>query len=207
MVERRETRTVYAGAVAIGGGYLVTVQSMLNVPAEDLAGNVAQAKRLEAAGCELIRVAVPDREAVKLVGALKEAVSAPIVADIHFDYRLALECAAAGVDKIRINPGNIGEKERIKAVADACRQRKIPIRIGVNSGSLEREILAKYGHPTAEALRDSALYHAALLEQFDFTDILLSMKSSDVPTMVRAYELTAEACAYPLHLGVTEAGT
>lgn len=207
MVERRETRTVYAGAVAIGGGYPVTVQSMLNVPAEDLAGNVAQAKRLEAAGCELIRVAVPDREAVKLVGALKEAVSAPIVADIHFDYRLALECAAAGVDKIRINPGNIGEKERIKAVADACRQRKIPIRIGVNSGSLEREILAKYGHPTAEALRDSALYHAALLEQFDFTDILLSMKSSDVPTMVRAYELTAEACAYPLHLGVTEAGT
>ena len=207
MVERRETRTVYAGAVAIGGGHPVPVQSMLNVPAEDLAGNVAQAKRLEAAGCELIRVAVPDREAVKLVGALKEAVSAPIVADIHFDYRLALECAAAGVDKIRINPGNIGEKERIKAVADACRQRKIPIRIGVNSGSLEREILAKYGHPTAEALRDSALYHAALLEQFDFTDILLSMKSSDVPTMVRAYELTAEACAYPLHLGVTEAGT
>lgn len=207
MVEGRRTKTVTAGGRVIGGGHPVTVQSMLNIPAEDTAGSVAQARRLEAAGCELIRAAIPNREAVGLIEALKKAVSVPIVADIHFDYRLALECAAAGVDKIRINPGNIGDRDRIKAVADTCRRRSIPIRIGVNSGSLEKDILAKYGHPTAEALRDSALYHASLLEQFDFTDIVLSMKSSDVPTMVRAYELTAEACAYPLHLGVTEAGT
>ena len=196
-----------AGQVPLGGGHPVTVQSMLNVPAHDTAGSVAQAKRLEAAGCQLIRAAVPDREAVALIAALKEAVAVPIVADIHFDYRLALECAAAGVDKIRINPGNIGGEDRVKAVADECRRRGIPIRIGVNSGSLEKEILAKYGHPTAEALRDSALYHASLLEKYDFTDIVLSMKASHVPTMVRAYELTAEVCDYPLHLGVTEAGT
>lgn len=207
MISNRETQTVYAGKVAIGGGHPVTVQSMLNIPASDVEGNVAQACRLEAAGCELIRVAVPDKEAVRLIGALKEAVQVPVVADIHFDYRLALECAAAGVDKIRINPGNIGSQDRVKAVANACRNRHIPIRIGVNGGSLEKEILAKYGSPTAEALRDSALYHASLLERFDFTDIILSMKSSDVPTMVRAYELAAEASSYPLHLGVTEAGT
>ncbi len=207
MISNRETQTVYAGKVAIGGGHPVTVQSMLNIPASDVEGNVAQACRLEAAGCELIRVAVPDKEAVRLIGTLKEAVQVPVVADIHFDYRLALECAAAGVDKIRINPGNIGSQDRVKAVANACRNRHIPIRIGVNGGSLEKEILAKYGCPTAEALRDSALYHASLLERFDFTDIILSMKSSDVPTMVRAYELAAEASSYPLHLGVTEAGT
>ena len=159
-----------------------------------------------AAGCDILRTAVPDMDAVPLIAALKEAVAIPIVADIHFDYRLALEAAAAGVDKIRINPGNIGEEDRVKAVADECRRRNISIRIGVNSGSLEPEILAKYGHPTAEAMRDSALYHASLLEKYDFHDIVLSIKSSDVPTMVRAYELTAEACGYPLHLGVTEAG-
>jgi len=168
---------------------------------------VEQAKRLQACGCEIIRTAVPDREAVALVAALKEAVTIPVVADIHFDYRLALESAAAGADKIRINPGNIGDESRVKAVADDCRRRGIPIRIGVNSGSLEKEILAKYGHPTPEAMRDSALYHASLLEKYDFDDIILSIKSSDVPTMIRAYQLTAEACKYPLHLGVTEAGT
>ena len=204
-MERRVCKTVYVGQVPVGGGAPVTVQSMLNTPAHDIPASVEQARRLQAAGCDIIRAAVPDREAVPLIAALKEAVSIPVVADIHFDYRLALEAAAAGVDKIRINPGNIGDESRVKAVADACRQRRIPIRIGVNAGSLEKEILAKYGHP--EAMRDSALYHASLLEKFDFDDIILSIKSSDVPTMVRAYQLTAEACPYPLHVGVTEAGT
>ncbi len=206
-MEKRISRQVRVGQVAVGGGAPVSVQSMLNVPAHDIAGNVAQAKRLEAAGCEIIRTAVPDMDAVPLIAALKEALTIPVVADIHFDYRLALESAAAGADKIRINPGNIGDESRVKAVADDCRRRGIPIRIGVNSGSLEKEILAKYGHPTPEAMRDSALYHASLLKKFDFEDIILSIKSSDVPTMIRAYQLTAAACDYPLHLGVTEAGT
>ena len=191
----------------IGGGAKVTVQSMLNKPASDIEGSVAQAKQLEAAGCEIIRAAVPDTDAVRLIAALKEAVSVPIVADIHFNYKLALESIAAGVDKIRINPGNIGDDSRVKAVADACKAKNIPIRIGVNSGSLEKHILEKYGHPTAQALCDSALYHASLLEKFDFTDIVLSMKSSDVTTMIQAYRLAAQQCDYPLHLGVTEAGT
>lgn len=206
-MDRRVSKQVMVGQVTIGGGAPVTVQSMLNVPAHDIAGNVAQALRLQACGCDIIRTAVPDKEAVALVYALKEALSIPVVADIHFDYQLALEAAAAGVDKIRINPGNIGEESRVKAVAQECLRRGIPIRIGVNSGSLEKEILAKYGHPTPEAMRDSALYHAALLEKYDFDNIVLSIKSSDVPTMIRAYQLTAEACNYPLHLGVTEAGT
>lgn len=206
-MDRRVSKQVMVGQVAVGGGAPVTVQSMLNVPAHDIAGNVAQALRLQACGCDIIRTAVPDKEAVALVYALKEALSIPVVADIHFDYQLALESAAAGVDKIRINPGNIGEESRVKAVAQECLRRGIPIRIGVNSGSLEKEILAKYGHPTPEAMRDSALYHAALLEKYDFDNIVLSIKSSDVPTMIRAYQLTAEACNYPLHLGVTEAGT
>ena len=206
-MQRRLSKTVYVGKVPMGGGHPITVQSMLNVPAQDVAGNVEQAKRLAAAGCDILRVAVPDQEAVRLIDALKQAVNVPIVADIHFDYRLALESAAAGVDKIRINPGNIGSEDRVKAVADVCRNRGIPIRIGVNSGSLEKEILAKYGHPTAEAMRDSALYHVSLLEKYDFHDIVLSIKSSDVPTMVQAYQLVADVCDYPLHLGVTEAGT
>lgn len=180
---------------------------MLNVPSTDVEGSVRQAKALEAAGCELIRAAVPDQAAVRLIAALKEAVSVPIVADIHFDYRLALESAAAGVDKIRINPGNIGDDSRVKAVADACRTRGIPIRVGVNSGSVEKEILAKYGGPTPEALVESALYHASLLERFDFHNIVLSLKSSTVDSTIRAYELCAARCDYPLHLGVTEAGT
>lgn len=201
------SRQIHAGAVAIGGGAPVTVQSMLNVPSTDVEGSVRQAKALEAAGCELIRAAVPDQAAVRLIAALKEAVSVPIVADIHFDYRLALESAAAGVDKIRINPGNIGDDSRVKAVADACRTRGIPIRVGVNSGSVEKEILAKYGGPTPEALVESALYHASLLERFDFHNIVLSLKSSTVDSTIRAYELCAARCDYPLHLGVTEAGT
>ena len=200
-------RYVTALNTKIGGGAKVSVQSMLNKPAEDIEGSVAQAKELEAAGCEIIRAAVPNMEAVRLIAALKDAVSVPIVADIHFNYKLALESIAAGVDKIRINPGNIGDDNRVKAVADACKSKNIPIRIGVNSGSLEKHILEKYGHPTAEALCDSALYHASLLEKFDFNDIVLSMKSSDVNTMVKAYRLAAQRCDYPLHLGVTEAGT
>ena len=204
---RRDCKTVYAGNLAIGGGAPVSVQSMLNVPAADIAGSVRQAKALAAAGCQLIRAAVPSKEAVRLIAALKDAVEVPIVADIHFDYTLALEAVAAGVDKVRINPGNIGDDARVKAVADACRAHKVPIRIGVNSGSLEKSILAKYGHPTAEALRDSALYHASLLERFDFDDIVISIKSSDVSAMMQACRLIAAACPYPLHLGVTEAGT
>ena len=198
---------VKAGNILIGGGAPISVQSMLNVPSTDIEGSVAQAKRLEEAGCQIIRAAIPDMDAVKLIPALKEAVSVPIVADIHFNYKLALEACAAGVDKIRINPGNIGSDDRVKAVADACKSRNIPIRIGVNSGSLEKEILAKYGHPTPQALCDSALYHASLLEKFDFHDIVLSMKSSTVSTMIKAYEIAAQSCDYPLHLGVTEAGT
>lgn len=198
---------VTAGNVKIGGGADVSIQSMLNIPAEDIEGSVKQAIELEKAGCEIIRAAIPNKDAVKLIPALKKAVSVPIVADIHFDYRLALEAVEAGIDKIRINPGNIGSDDRVKAVANACANKNIPIRIGVNSGSLEKEILAKYGSPTPEALCESALYHASLLEKFDFNDIVLSMKSSTVSTMVKAYELAAEKCDYPLHLGVTEAGT
>lgn len=198
---------VTVGNVKVGGGAKISVQSMLNVPADDIENSVKQAVALEKAGCEIIRAAIPDKNAVKLIPALKEAVNIPVVADIHFDYRLALEAVEAGIDKIRINPGNIGSDDRVKAVADACAAKNIPIRIGVNSGSLEKEILAKYGSPTPEALCDSALYHASLLEKFDFNDIVLSMKSSTVSTMVKAYELASERCDYPLHLGVTEAGT
>ena len=207
MIERKLKKQVLVGGVPIGGKSKISVQSMLNVPADQIEKSVEQALALENAGCDIVRIAVPNQEAVKLVYALKSALTIPVVADIHFDYRLALEAAAAGVDKIRINPGNIGDEDKVKMVADTCRQKGIPIRIGVNSGSLEKEILAKYGHPTPEALRDSALYHASLLEKYDFTDIVLSMKSSHVPTMVKAYELTSRACDYPLHLGVTEAGT
>lgn len=206
-MKRRNSKQVQVGNLAIGGDAPVSIQSMLNTPAHDIEGSVRQAKELEAAGCEIIRAAVPDKEAVRLIAALKEAVSTPIVADIHFDYRLALEAVAAGGDKIRLNPGNIGGEDRVKAVAKACANASVPIRIGVNSGSLEKDILARYGGVTAEGMRDSALYHVSLLEKNDFTDIVLSIKSSDVATMVEAYELTAKACAYPLHLGVTEAGT
>ncbi|MBO7217785.1 MAG: flavodoxin-dependent (E)-4-hydroxy-3-methylbut-2-enyl-diphosphate synthase [Clostridia bacterium] len=191
----------------MGGGAPVTVQSMLNVRADNIEGNVLQAKGLEAAGCEIIRVSVPDMASVKLVSALKEAVSVPIVADIHFDYKLALESVAAGVDKVRINPGNIGGEENVRAVAKTCKAAGVPIRIGVNSGSLEKEILARFGAPTAEAMVESGLYHISLLEKYDFDDIVLSLKSSDPRRMYDAYTLAAEKCSYPLHLGVTEAGT
>lgn len=202
-----ETKQVKVGNVLVGGGAPVSIQSMLNIPASDIENSVKQAVRLEEAGCEIIRIAIPNMEAVRLIPALKENVKMPVVADIHFDYKLAIESVAAGVDKIRINPGNIGGTDRVKAVVDACKPKEIPIRIGVNSGSVEKEILAKYGSPTAEALCESALYHASLLERLDYTNIVLSMKSSNVKTMVDAYNLAAEKCNYPLHLGVTEAGT
>ena len=162
---------------------------------------------LEAAGCDIVRISVPDTEAVKTLAAVKESVSIPVVADIHFDYKLALESVHAGADKIRINPGNIGSDDKVKAVAAACKTAGVPIRIGVNSGSLEKSILEKYGSPTPEAMVESGLYHISLLEKFDFDDIVLSLKSSDVKKMYKAYELAAEKCRYPLHLGVTEAGT
>ena len=203
---KRISKQVMAGNVKIGGGAPVTVQSMLNVPSTDIEGSVRQAVALEKAGCQILRAAIPDMDAVRLIPAIKEKISIPLVADIHFDYKLALEAAAAGVDKIRINPGNIGGDDRVKAVATVCREKKIPIRIGVNSGSVEKSILAKYGAPTAEALCESALYHASLLEKFDFTDIVISLKSSSVDTNIKAYERIAERCDYPLHLGVTETG-
>ncbi len=206
-MERRMTKKVKVGNIFIGGDAPVSVQSMLNKPAHDFEASVKQAVELEKAGCQVIRGAIPDMDAVGLIPALKEAVKAPIVADIHFDYRLAIEAVAAGVDKVRINPGNIGSDDRVKAVVDACKAKNIPIRIGVNSGSVEKEILAKYGGPTPEAMAASAMYHASLLEKFDFDDIVISIKSSNVENMIKAYETVAERCSYPLHLGVTEAGT
>lgn len=188
-------------------GKKIYIQSMLNTPSYDIEGSVEQAKRLEKAGCEIIRAAIPDEKALELIPAIKKEITVPLVADIHFDYRLAIKSAALGIDKIRINPGNIGGQDRVKAVADICKQKNIPIRIGVNSGSLEKELLAKYGSPTAEALVESALNHAALLEKCDFNDIVISIKSSDVKTMIKAYRILSDKCSYPLHLGVTEAGT
>lgn len=195
------------GNVCIGKDEKIAVQSMLNIPAHDIQGNIDQAMKLKAAGCDIIRVAVPNLESVELIYKIKSFVDIPLVADIHFDYKIAIECANAGVDKIRINPGNIGDDRRVKAVANICNAKNIPIRIGVNSGSLEKEILAKYLHPTPEALCESALYHAALLEKFDFDNIVISIKSSNVNMMIKSYELVADRCNYPLHLGVTEAGT
>ncbi len=199
-------KTVSLGSIILGGSG-ITVQSMLNRPPHDIKGNVEQAVQLMEAGCDIIRVAVPDMESVKLIPHIKERAGIPLVADIHFDYRLALEAVAAGVDKIRINPGNIGERERVKAVVDACRLRGVPIRVGVNSGSVERELLAKYGAPTPEAMCDSAMNHVKLLESMDFDSIVVSIKSSDVRDTVTAYRLLHESCPYPLHVGVTEAGT
>ena len=180
---------------------------MLNVSSEDIEGSVKQAVALEKAGCEIVRAAIPDKNAVALIPAIKEAVNIPLVADIHFDYRLALMAAEAGVDKIRINPGNIGDMDRVKAVADACKARNIPIRIGVNSGSVEKDVLAKYGGPTPEALVESAMNHVKLLNRYDFDDIVISIKSSNVKNMIAAYRKMSETADYPLHLGVTEAGT
>lgn len=189
------------------GSEKIYIQSMLNIPADDIENSVKQAVELEKAGCEIIRAAVPKIENAPLIEALKNAVNVPVVADIHFDYKIALACIERGVDKIRLNPGNIGSEDGVKAVADACKAKNIPIRIGVNSGSLEKKLLEKYGSPTPEALVESALEHAKLLNRFDFDDIVISIKSSNVKLMIEAYRLLAQKTDYPLHLGVTEAGT
>ena len=204
---RQLKREVKIGNVTIGGNNPIAVQTMLNVPVEDIEGNVAQAKRCEAAGCQILRVTCPSAADAKCIEAVKNAVNIPIVADIHFDYKAALACADVGVDKIRINPGNIGDDDRVKAVVDACQQKNIPIRIGVNGGSLEKHILAKYGAPVPEAMVESALYHVRLLEKFDFNNIVISIKNSNVPRMMEAYRQLSAVTDYPLHVGVTEAGT
>lgn len=202
----RNVKSVKVGNCVLDGKHIY-IQSMLNVNSNDIEGSVKQAKELEDAGCEIIRIAISDMNAIKLIPAIKEKISVPLVADIHFDYKLALEAVSAGIDKVRINPGNIGSMDRVKQVADACRSRNIPIRIGVNSGSLEKEILAEYGSPTPEAMVKSAMRHIEMLNRFDFDDIVVSIKSSDVKRMIKAYRLMAETTNYPLHLGVTEAGT
>lgn len=199
-------RQVKVGNLTLGDGNIY-IQSMLSIPWEDTEGNVRQASELESAGCEIVRAAVPTMEAVRLIPAIKSKISVPLVADIHFDYKIALECVKEGVDKLRINPGNIGSEEKVREVAEACRARKIPIRIGVNSGSVEKELLKKYGGPCADALAESALKHVRMLEKYDFGDIVISVKASSVPVMIEAYRKLNELCDYPLHLGVTEAGT
>lgn len=201
------SRQICVGGIAIGGGAPVSIQSMTNTPTHDVEATLAQIRALAAAGCEIVRVAVPDERAALAIGALKAGSPVPLVADIHFDHRLALIAAEQGIDKIRINPGNIGSADRVEAVAKACMERKIPIRIGVNGGSLEKELLSKYGGPTPEALVESALGHVALLERYGFEDICISLKTSSVPTTMRAYRLMAERYDFPLHVGVTEAGT
>ena len=201
------SRQMNIGGVTIGGGAAVAIQSMCSTRTEDVAATVAQILRLEQAGCEIVRVAVPTMEAAQAIGQIKKAIHIPLVADIHFDYRLALQCAAEGVDKIRINPGNIGSQERVRAVAEACRRHHIPIRIGVNGGSLEKPLLEQYGGVTAQALVDSAMGHVRLLNDCGFDDICLSVKCSHVPTNMQAYTLLSRQTDYPLHLGVTEAGT
>ncbi len=201
------TRQIHVGNIAVGGGAPVSIQSMLNCPTTDEARCLAQIRALQSAGCEIIRLTVPDPAAAESFARIVPQTSAPLVADIHFDYRMAIAAAEGGAAKIRINPGNIGGQERVRAVADCCKAHRIPIRIGVNGGSLEPELLRKYGHPTAEALVESAFSHIALLERCGFYDICVSMKSSSVPLMMRAYRLMHERSDYPLHLGVTETGT
>lgn len=201
------TKQIHVGNVAVGGGAPVSIQSMTNTRTDDVEATLRQIRELAAAGCQIIRVAVPDMAAARAVGKIKEQCPIPLVVDIHFDYKLALEAIAAGADKVRINPGNIGDKDRVKAVADACRQRGVPIRIGVNGGSLEKSVLAKYGGVCPEAMVESAFGHIRLLEQFDFDDICVSLKSSSVPMTMKAYQLMSQESNYPLHIGVTEAGT
>ena len=204
---RRKTKTVKIGNICIGGDNRIAVQSMLNTDSHDVDKCISQTQRLVDAGCDIVRVAVPDMSCIKTIASLKEAFpDLPIVADIHFDYKLALESVAAGVDKVRINPGNIGEESNVKAVVNACKPKNIPIRIGVNSGSLEKHLLEKYGSPTPEALADSALYNASLLEKYDYNDIVISIKSSSATGTFLANKIVAEKCDYPLHIGVTESG-
>ena len=205
---RQKKREVKIGNVTIGGSNPIAVQTMLNVPVEDIEGNVAQAKRCEAAGCQILRVTCPSPADAKCIEAVKNAVNIPIVADIHFDYKAALACADVGVDKIRINPGNIGSNEKIRAVVDCAKERNIPIRVGVNSGSLEKDLIAKYGgHVTAEGIVESALDKVHLIEDMGYDNLVISIKSSDVLMCTRAHELICQQTDYPLHVGITEAGT
>lgn len=207
-MDKRDTvKKINVGGVEIGGGASVSVQTMCNTKSWDVEATVSQIKAMQTAGADIVRIAIPDMKAAKAISAIKEQVSVPLVADIHFDYRLALEAAAQGIDKIRINPGNIGAEENVKAVADACRERNIPIRIGVNAGSLEKRLIEKYGHPCPEAMIESAKGHVELLNKFDFDDICISMKASSVPLTIATYRLASEVFDYPLHLGVTETGT
>ena len=201
------TKKLMVGSVPVGGGTPVTIQSMCNTKTDQVDATVAQIHALEAAGCEIIRIAVPDEAAAMAVDRIKEQITIPLIADIHFNYKLAIMCAERGIDALRINPGNIGGEERVKAVAEACRQKRIPIRIGVNGGSLEKSLRAKYGGVTAEALVESAMGHVKLLNRYDFDDICISVKCSDVPLTMRSYTLLSQQTDYPLHLGVTEAGT
>lgn len=207
LFDRRQTRTIFAGGVQIGGDAPISIQSMTNTDTHHFDATYRQVKALEEVGCDIVRITVPDLAACETIEKLKKSdIKIPLVADIHFDHRIALAVADAGVDKIRINPGNIGADEKVKAVADKCKERHIPIRIGINSGSLEKSILEKHGSPTPEALAESAMYHAHLLEKFDFGDIAISIKSSDVRNMIAANRIVAASCDYPLHIGVTEAG-
>ena len=206
-MDKKKTRAVSVGGVLVGGGNRISVQSMTNTDTRDAAATAAQINALAAAGCDIVRVAVPDEAAARAIADIKRQISLPLVVDIHFDYRLALICMENGADKVRINPGNIGDMDKVRAVCDMAKEKHIPIRIGVNGGSLEKHLLQKYGAPTAQALVESALGHVKLLEECGFYDTVLSLKASDVPTMLAAYRLAHEACDYPLHLGVTEAGT
>ncbi len=204
---RRKSKEIKIGNIAIGGSNKIAIQSMTNTDTSDRMATISQIKALEARGCDIVRITVPTISVADTITAIKESdVTVPIVADIHFDYKIALRCAELGVDKIRINPGNIGNDENVKAVCDACIKNNIPIRIGVNSGSLEKSILAKYGEPCAEALVESAMYHISLLERYDFDNIVISIKASDVQNMILANRMLAERIPYPIHLGVTEAG-
>ncbi|MCL6632782.1 MAG: flavodoxin-dependent (E)-4-hydroxy-3-methylbut-2-enyl-diphosphate synthase, partial [Alicyclobacillus herbarius] len=207
MYLRQQTRPVRVGDVTIGGSDQVVIQSMTTTKTADVEATVREILRLEEAGCQVVRVTVNTRDAAAAIPEIKKRIHIPLVADIHFDYRLALEAIRGGVDKVRINPGNIGSRERVEAVVKACKERGIPIRIGVNAGSLEHHILEKYGYPTAQGMLESALHHIRILEELDFHDIIVSMKASDVPLAIEAYRLAAETFDYPLHLGITESGT
>lgn len=204
---RRSSKTINIGKIKIGGNNPIAVQSMVNVPSYDVEKSILQAMELKKAGCEILRIAIPNMEAVKLIEKIKSSIDIPLVADIHFNYKLALEAISAGVDKIRINPGNIGDENKIKEIANACSLNKIPIRVGVNSGSIEKHILEKHGAPSAEAMAESALYNVFLLEKYNFNDIIISIKASDIYRTVEANRIVASRCDYPLHLGVTESGT
>lgn len=207
MFHRKDTRPIRVRDLTIGGSDQVIIQSMTTTKTADVAATVAEIHRLEEAGCELVRVTVNHPEAAAAVRDIKRQIRIPLVADIHFDHRLALQAIQNGIDKVRINPGNIGKRDRVEAVVKACKERGIPIRIGVNAGSLERHILEKYGYPTAQGMLESALHHIGILEELDFHDIIVSMKASDVPLAIEAYRLAAETFDYPLHLGITESGT